>query len=116
MQPRELQLLWRLAALLHSMAWRVTLFSKLQLPWLMAADHSMGTHCELLHVVSVGAQAGHEPRVPRLQDACGVKVLPNVSWPGLQTMLPGGLHGIEHMVRLGGVQVLPLVDWRETRC
>ncbi len=70
------------------------MLSKLQLPWLMAADHGMAAHRELLHVVSMGAQAGHEPRVPRLQDACGVQVLPNVSWLGLQTMLPAGLQEI----------------------
>ena len=105
-QPGELQLPWRLAAH-HSMAWQVVMLSKPQLPWWMAADHSMVAHRELLHVVSVGAQAGHEPRVPRLQDACGVQVLPNVSWPGLQTMLPAGLQGIEHMFSLWECRCCP---------
>ena len=84
------------------------MLSKLQLPWLMAADHGMAAHRELLHAVSMGAQAGHEPRVPRLQDACGVQVLPNVSWLGLQTMLPAGLQGIGRMFRLGGFSGCPL--------
>ena len=89
------------------MAWQVITFSKLELPWLMVADHSMAAHCEFLHVVSVGAQAGHEPRVPRLEDACGVQVLPNISWLGLQTMLPAGLQGIERMFRLEGSRCCP---------